>query len=224
MTARKAEVVVRVELAIIGLNANAMFVSPARRPSIITLRTTVGITLDTTRQATPAPQENIPLPKKTVNRAMQESTKMEPALGVTLATRERLARLRRLRQVNVSPVRLESIRTMTILIAPPAPLELTVQRSRRVATPVLRERKKTVPAPTALNAGKDIIAPGVLQVAPHVVKGSTVMPSPEPKRPIAQNAPQDLKAGLGQQHVHPAAQGLKAQPELGHVPLATGER
>ena len=92
---------------------------------MITLRTTVGITLDTTRQVTPAPQESFPPPKKTAKTAMQESTKMEPTLGVTLAR-------------------------------------------------------------------KDIIAPGVLQVAPHVVKGSTVMPSPEPERPIAQNAPEDM--------------------------------
>ena len=111
--------VVRVTLA------PPLVVAPARSPSIITLRTTVGITLDTTRQATPAPQENIPLPEATAKTALQESTKMEPALGVTLA-------------------------------------------------------------------GKDIIAPGVLQVAPHVVKGSTVMPSPEPERPIAQNAPEDM--------------------------------
>ena len=87
--ARKAEVVVRVATKIIGLIANAMFVSPARSPSIITLRTTVGITLDTTQQATPAPQENIPLPEATAKTALQESTKMEPVLGVTLATRER---------------------------------------------------------------------------------------------------------------------------------------
>jgi len=92
---------------------------------MITLRTTVGITLDTTRQATPATKENIPLLEASAKTALQESTKMEPTLGVTLA-------------------------------------------------------------------GKDIIAQRVLQNAPHVVKGSTVMPSPEPESSIAQNAPKDM--------------------------------